>query len=158
MRWEDEEHRVLDEPVIVMGDTSPGTGEILLKAPEKNEDGIISESKVYFSFCGALESDTGDSWKDNELTLELIFSMETVNSENSVQNDGTLLNDSDMTENPPAMSFPESVSDNVSEAGANNGKDRLDYEESIQSAQISGDNTNMVHDEEALQKSFDIEN
>lgn len=88
LRWEDEERKVLDQPGIVMGgDQDPGKGEIILKAPVRDEDGEIIDgnngSRAYFSFAGELKSDMDRPWRDGELQVKLEFSMEPAAGKNT---------------------------------------------------------------------------
>ena len=74
LRWEKKDRSLLDKPGMVMGDASaPGKGKIIMQA----------HSKAYFSFNGALWSDMDEPWRDNELTLELTYSVETAESTQS---------------------------------------------------------------------------
>lgn len=80
LQWEDEERKVLEQTGIVMGDAlNPGKGEIILRAPERDENGEIiggnSGSRAYFSFVGELKSDMNQPWHDGELQVDLGFSM-----------------------------------------------------------------------------------
>lgn len=66
-----------------MGDVSdPGEGAITLKAPERDEAGMITGendgSRAFFSFAGDLQSAMGERWEDEELSVNLNFSIKTV--------------------------------------------------------------------------------
>lgn len=84
LKWEDENGDVLEgEPKILMGDVSdPGEGAITLKAPERDEAGMITGendgSRAFFSFAGDLQSAMGERWEDEELSVNLNFSIKTV--------------------------------------------------------------------------------
>lgn len=87
LKWENENGDELGLPRMIMGDAAnPGTAEIVLSAPIRDENGEIAgdnlESKAYFSFMGELNSDTGEEWKSNELQFDLNYSIETIISKN----------------------------------------------------------------------------
>lgn len=86
LKWEDEERGAADHPEIVMGDVSdPGKGEIVLKAPERNEEGeIVGDnpgSKAYFSFAGDIKSEMDQGWESKELEVDLSFSINELEGE-----------------------------------------------------------------------------
>lgn len=93
LRWEDENGKELEQPGIIMGDASaPGEGEIVLKAPRRDDEGNIQgedpRSKIYFSFFGDINSDTSSIWESDELGLELKWMMEEVVSEEALDMPG----------------------------------------------------------------------
>lgn len=139
LRWEDENGNELDQPGIVMGDASaPGKGDIILKAPERNNRGEIqgenSQSKIYFSIFGDLNSDTGSVWEDAELRLSLKWVMEELTSENAA-NLLDLPDESEIPEQSEDIDELESVSGNMDiileEKSISDNADILEEERSI---------------------------
>lgn len=87
LKWENESGEEMERPRMIMGDAvKPGKAEIVLKAPSRNRKGHItgdhSGSKVYFSFAGDLNADTGEEWESGELELNLNYSIKSIISEN----------------------------------------------------------------------------
>ncbi|MCI9138061.1 MAG: hypothetical protein HFH60_07190 [Lachnospiraceae bacterium] len=85
LKWEDKERKEMDLPEIVMGDeTTPGEGQIVLKAPRRDANGNVigenNDSRAYFSFDGDLKSDMGEAWREDELTIKLDYSIEDIKS------------------------------------------------------------------------------
>lgn len=85
LRWEDENGEILDQSEIVMGDASnPGEGELILKAPERDENGEIintdCDSKAYFTFRGDIKSDMDELWRSDELKFDLNLYIESISS------------------------------------------------------------------------------
>lgn len=85
MQWEDENGVPLEHSKIVIGDVSdPERGKIILKSPNRDFNGEIignnTESRIYFSIFGELNSDIPASWKNNELKINLDLSMEAMGS------------------------------------------------------------------------------
>ena len=136
LKWENENGEELEYPGIVMGDVSdPGKGEIVLKAPKRGDEGNIQgedpSSKIYFSFFGDINSDTGSIWEDGELELELEWTMEEVSSGNVVEMPGQLED----------MRGSEDISDSVGVLREHG--DILDDEEVSEEFQIISDNTDV---------------
>lgn len=81
MQWENENGVALDHSRVVMGHTSDSEKEeIILKSPKRDDNGGIigdnTESRIYFSIFGELNSDLPASWKNDELKINLDLSME----------------------------------------------------------------------------------
>ncbi len=138
LRWEDENGNELDQPGIIMGDDSnPGKGEIILKAPERNSKGEVeegnSQSRVYFSIFGDINSDNGRIWEDAEFGLHLDWEMEEITSDDTV-NSANLLEDGKSPKIYENKGETESISDNAN-------VDILQKEESISENNSVSDNT-----------------
>lgn len=119
VKWEDENGEELEIPRTRMGDVfDPGEGEIILKAPKRDAEGEITsdhpDSKIYFSFEGDLNSETGEIWEDSELKLELYFSVKTIVSENATEPSQKVDSTDDiiMSDRPAVEAEKDSVSDN----------------------------------------------
>lgn len=135
LKWEGENGEDMGLTGITMGDvSSPGEGEIILKAPIRNKKGEVAEddsgSKVFFSFVGDLNAGMDGTWRGDELSVGLDYSIEEVASvdasslgydggtpsEDSVSSDWSEdeLGSVSVSDAAGISEGPESVSNNVS--------------------------------------------
>lgn len=152
LRWEDENGEEIERPGIVMGDVStPGEGEIILEAPKRDGKGNIqgenAQSKVYFSFFGDINSDTGHIWENDELQLNLKWMMEEVTSDNTTD----LANPPEQTED---LTKPDKISDNFAALDEQEG---VSFDtEAIEESQNKLEDTNIPKEIEAISNNSNV--